>query len=98
MPQIISLIILGTAIWYTLKIRKQAKAGQAIDGLGGGEKVYVWISSLLNPIFSGAAFYYGWKKLLPHKAKQANAISLWAFLIEVVLGIVYFFAIASASH
>ncbi len=94
MPQIISLIILATAIWYTLKVRKSARAGQAIDSLGEGEKVYVWVSSLLNPVFSGAAFYYGWKKLLPHKAKQANAISLWAFLIELVLGAALFFALS----
>lgn len=94
MPQIISLIILVTAIWYTVKVRKLARAGQAVDSLGGGEKVYIWVSSLLNPVFSGAAFYYGWKKLLPHKAKQANAISLWAFLIELVLGVVLFFALS----
>jgi prolipoprotein diacylglyceryltransferase len=89
MTQIISLLVLIIAIWYTFKVRSQAKAGQAVDDLHGGEKAYVWISSLLNPIFSGAFFYYGWKKLLPVKAKKANAISLWAFLIEVILGILY---------
>jgi hypothetical protein len=89
MAQIISLLVLIIAIWYMVHIRNQAKAGQATDDLHGGEKVYVWVSSILNPIFSGAVFYYGWKKLLPTKAKKANHISLWAFLIELILGILY---------
>jgi len=89
MAEIISLVVLIIAIWYTFKVRNQAKAGQAVNDLHVGEKVYVWVSCLLNPVFSGAFFYYGWKKLLPVKAKKANSISLWAFLIEVVLGILY---------
>ena len=89
MIQIISLLILIIAIWYMVHVRGQAKSGQALNDLSGGEKIYIWISSLLNPVFSGAVFYYGWKKLLPIKAKKANAISLWAFLIEIVLGVLY---------
>jgi hypothetical protein len=94
MPQIISLVVLGTAIWYMLKVKKQAQSNQVASTLSGGEKTFIWIASLLNPIFSGAVFYYGWKKLLPMKAKQANHISMWAFLIELVLGFVVFFLLA----
>jgi hypothetical protein len=61
-----------------------------VDELVGGEKVYVWISSLLNPIFSGAVFYYGWRKILPNKAKKANSISLWSFLIIIILLVINF--------
>ena len=41
--------------------------------------------TLLNPIVAGAVLYYGWKKLLPVKAKQANHISMIAFLIAIGL-------------
>jgi hypothetical protein len=47
---------------------------------------------LIDPVVAGAFFYYGWKKMLPNKAKQANAISLWAFLILLILGVGYYFA------
>lgn len=90
MLQIISLLVLISAIFYMVSVRGKAKAGPIADELSGGEKLYIWIASLLNPVFSGAVFYYGWKKLLPHKAKQANSISLWAFLILIVVGILYF--------
>ena len=74
-----------------ISIRGKAKVGQANDQLSGGEKLYIWVASLLNPIFSGAVFYYGWKKMLPLKAKQANSISLWAFFIEIVLAFILLF-------
>ena len=90
MLQIISLLVLISAIGYMVSVRGKVKTGQAVDQLTGGEKLYIWIASLLNPIFSGAVFYYGWKNLLPRKAKQANSISLWAFLIEIALVILYF--------
>lgn len=94
MSQIISLIILVVAIFYMISVKKKAQTGQVNDMLSGGEKLYIWISSLLNPVFSGAVFYYGWKKMMPHRAKQANAISLWAFLIEIILVVVYFLVLA----
>lgn len=94
MFQIISLIILVAAIFYMISVKKKAQTGQVNDMLSGGEKLYIWISSLLNPVFSGAVFYYGWKKMMPHRAKQANAISLWAFLIEIILVVVYFLVLA----
>jgi len=91
MAQIFTIIIIATAIWYTLRIRKQARLGQIADNVSSGEKVYIWASSFLNPVISGAIFYYGWRKLLPNKAKQANHISMYAFLIELIMAAVIFF-------
>jgi len=90
MFQILSLIVLITAVFYMVSVRGKAIRGEAVDKLGGLEMLYVWIACFLSPVFSGAVFYYGWKKLLPHKAKQANAISLWAFLILIIIGVLYF--------
>ena len=53
----------------------------------GKEKLYIWAIYLLNPIWGGAILYYGWKNKLPVKAKSANQISLWAFFLELVIGI-----------
>lgn len=90
--QVISIILLITVIWHMITVRKQAKMGKTNDSLKGGEKVYVWIVSLIDPVVAGAFFYYGWKKMLPNKAKQANVISLWSFLILLILGVGYYFA------
>ncbi len=91
MFQILSLLVLISAIGYMVSVRGKVKTGQAVDQLSGGEKLYIWITCLLNPVFSGAVFYYGWKKLLPQKAKQANSISLWAFFLEIVIGVLILF-------
>ena len=91
MFQIISLLVLISAVGYMVSVRGKFKTGQAVDQLSGGEKLYIWITCLLNPIFSGAVFYYGWKKMLPHKAKQANSISLWAFFLAIVIVFVILF-------
>ena len=90
-----------TIIWFitlavsvTLMIRAKSKiedGQQLVDPLSGTEKAIVWIVCFLNPVLSGAIFYYGWKKKLPVKARKANDISLWAFAIEVLLGGLIFF-------
>ena len=94
MEQIRSVIVLAVfiiTIVYMIKTKKRIPGGQIVqDPLARKQKVLIWILCLLNPIVAGAIFYYGWKKRLPIKAKQANQISLWAFLIEIVLGIVFF--------
>ena len=92
---IISLLVLISAVWYMVTVRGKVKTGQVVDQLTSSEKIYIWIASLLNPIFSGAVFYYGWKTPLPMKAKQANQISLWAFLIEFVLALLLIFILPS---
>lgn len=85
MFQLVSLLVLISAIFHMISVRKKAKIGQVADELKGSEKTYIWIASFLNPVFSGAVFYYGWKSMLPNKAKKANAISLWAFFILAIL-------------
>jgi hypothetical protein len=55
--------------------------------LSSGERVIVWVLALLNPILTGLIFYYGWKKRLPIKAKQANTITLWAFVIVIAVAV-----------
>lgn len=93
MEQIRSVIILAVfiiTIVYMIKEKRRVPEGQIVqDSLIGKQKALIWILCLLNPIVAGAIFYYGWKKRLPVKAKQANQISLWAFVIEIVLGIVF---------
>ncbi len=49
------------------------------------EKVFVWLFCLIMPVIAGAIFYYGWKKRLPIKAKQANYISMLAFVLILIL-------------
>lgn len=49
------------------------------------EKVIVWILSILNPVIAGAVFYYVWKKLLPNKARTAIFISMWVFLVYIII-------------
>jgi hypothetical protein len=98
MFQILFVVFAISVIWYTITVRQKAKAAQAADLLSGGEKVFVWVASLANPIVAGAIFYYGWRTILPHKAKQSNMISMWAFLIELVLVVAYFMTLGATSH
>lgn len=77
-------VFIGT-IYLMIKTKKQVVDGQiSQEMLTGNEKLLVWLFCFLNPIIAGAVFYYGWKKNLPMKAKAANQISLWAFLILVI--------------
>ena len=91
---IVDIILLGILIWcivLTVNRRSKVADGQVItDGLTHDEKISVWIICLLNPIWGGAIMYYGWKKKLPEKAKQANNISFKGFFISAILYILYF--------
>ncbi len=85
---LIGTIILIITLVYMMKERQRVPEGQTVqDLLTVKEKISMWILCLLNPLIAGAVFYYGWKKRLPVKAKQANGISLWAFLLELLSGI-----------
>jgi hypothetical protein len=66
---------------------KKGVAQVSQDPLTKKEKIIIWIICVFTPIWGGAIFNYGWKKLLPVKAKKANNISLWVFLIEIILGL-----------
>ena len=88
MFRIIFLIAIVFCFVFMFKKRSQVLAGQiSQDPLTGNEKLVTWLVCLLNPIWGGAILYYGWKGRLPVKAKSANQISLWAFFLELVVGI-----------
>ncbi len=89
MKIIIALLPFIIAIIYMMKIKKHAPEEQVLEELlTKQEKIIVGILCFLNPIYGGATFYYGWKKKLPRKAKQANNISLGCFLIQLLIVIV----------
>src|SRR4030067_3149488 len=73
-------VALVVTIWLMLDRRSRVKDGQTVDeSLTTNEKILVWVLCLFDPIISGAIFYFGWKKKMPIKAKQANTISFAAF-------------------
>ncbi|MDB5259718.1 MAG: hypothetical protein JWO73_926 [Candidatus Taylorbacteria bacterium] len=91
MFKIIFLVAIVICVAFMLKKKSKLSEGQtSSEPLLGNEKLIIWIICLLNPIWGGAIFYYGWKNKLPVKAKSANQISLWAFFIELVLAVVAF--------
>lgn len=79
-------LVLIASILFMVRAKKHVKDGSHDDrALAGEEKILIWVLCVLNPILAGAVFYYGWKTKLPTMAKQANAISLWAFLLAVFI-------------
>jgi hypothetical protein len=87
---IIILIVLVCVIIFAIIKRRSVANGQVTnEPLSGGEKVFVWITTLLNPIWAGAIYYFTWKGKLPTKAKQANKISFVAFLLVVLIIVLY---------
>ena len=83
-------VALIVTIWLMLDRRSRVKDGQTVDeSLTTNEKILVWVLCLFDPIISGAIFYFGWKKKMPIKAKQANTISFAAFGIVIILAIIY---------
>ena len=84
MVQIIFVVVLVASIYLMGKANKQVPVGQiSEEPLTKKEKIATWILCFFDPIISGAIFYYGWRKKLPVKAKQANLISLLSFLIFI---------------
>lgn len=57
--------------------------------LVGDEKKKVFILSLLNPIWAGIIFYFGWRKVLPMKAKTANHMTFLALFIWIVASYIF---------
>lgn len=79
------------AIVYMTKERRRVSKGQVVqDSLVLKEKIIIWILCLVDPVIAGAIFYYGWKKRLPVKAKQANRISWLVFSIAVIIIVILF--------
>ena len=78
--------------------RKQAAETVAADrSLSGSETLQVWLVSLLNPLFSGAIFYFGWRSPLPTMAREANRISMYAFFIEMMPYLIFVFLLSRPS-
>ena len=91
-PQILWAVALIGTIVLMIKSKSKVPDGQSSqDSLNTMEKVFIWIFGFINPVLSGAIFYYGWRKKLPIKAKQANKISWIAVAIEIILGGASFF-------
>ncbi|HLD61824.1 MAG TPA: hypothetical protein VI998_02505 [Patescibacteria group bacterium] len=91
---ITNLIFLGVlifVIWLMVDRKSKVQEGQVDSNpLTGNEKILIWVICFLNPILGGAILYYGWRKKLPLKAKQANTISFAAFGLLLLIGIIYF--------
>jgi hypothetical protein len=70
-----------------MKTRKSKIAdGKAVsDPLTVGEIKLTWTLCVLSPVIVGAILYYGWQEKLPRKAKEANRISIFAFLLDLPL-------------
>jgi len=79
------IVFIAVAFFEVLTKRKLAKGQISEEPLTSTQKVLTWIFCIFNPILAGAILYYGWKKVLPVKAKEANKISMWAFLLVIVI-------------
>lgn len=87
--QIIFLVVFITVIVFEVVTKRKLASDQVSqDPLSGKEKLLAWILCIFNPILAGAILYYGWKKRLPVKAKQANSISWKAFILAIVLSFI----------
>lgn len=80
----IAISIIGSII-----ILKKAKAkltsGQVSqEPLTNDERIRVWILAILNPIWTDVILYFGWRKSLPIKARNANSVCFVAFGLWVV--------------
>lgn len=90
---LIMLVAATTAIVGSYKLMKSAKSKLASeqisqDGLSHDEKNKVYALALLNPVWAGIIFYFGWRKNLPAKAKEANNITFIAFALWILLSLI----------
>lgn len=94
---ILDLIILLaglTSIVGSLVTMKKVKANlqpeqDLQESLTDDEKKKVYSLAILNPIWTGIIFYFGWKKVLPIKAKNANKITFIAFGLWLLSSILF---------
>jgi len=87
---IIKIIIWSIALIGSIVLMKKVKSKVPPDQISQeslikNEKLLIWSLCFFNPLIAGAIFYYGWRKRLPVKAKQANTISFAAFGLFLVL-------------
>jgi hypothetical protein len=82
------LLLLGPvgAVWLMVSSKKAVNNRHPPEEmpLSITETLLCWLFCLASPIVSGGILYYGWRKQLPLKARQANRISYFAFGLEVL--------------
>jgi|GEM_PF-1615368 len=87
MDLIPSLFTLVVSFWLMraegAKLKSLTETDQA--PLTNQQKVVVGLLSFFDPILAGCIFYFGWKKQLPVKARQASLIASSVFLFLLVL-------------
>lgn len=87
---IVSIVVLSSTIILLKKAKNKVPAGQiSQESLTGKEKLLIWILCVFNPIIAGAILYYGWRKVLPEKARMANLISFAALGLTIILLILF---------
>ncbi len=74
-------------VLLTLALMRTEKNKHNDSELKGKLFWQVFVLTFLNPIFSQAIFYYGWKNKLPKKAKKANQLGWFTFLILILISI-----------
>lgn len=85
-------ILLPIAFVVSIVVMNKVKSSTTKDNpLTSNEKIIVWVTCFFAPIFSGFVYYYGWKKKIPQKAKEAGHI---AWLAIIAVGV--FWGIANA--
>jgi ankyrin repeat protein len=90
MSGLIWLIVVGTSIWLLNTRKSMVAAGELSElPLTRTEKAWTWVLCFLNPLITGGILYYGWRKKLPVKAKQANRISFMIFGLQLVGAILF---------
>ena len=84
----IPIVISGIISFYLMKKIRDTIVENQIDetGLKGKNFLFVFILCMFAPFVSSTIFYYGWKKMLPKKAKQANTIGWISIIIVFLIG------------
>ncbi len=78
-------ILLPISFVISIIVMSKVKSNTKSDlPLSQNEKIIVWITCFFSPIFAGLVYYFGWKKILPQKSKQAGNIT-WLAIIAVGL-------------
>jgi len=84
----VSLITLPVLTWVLYLIRKVENGLNEDIGLTKSEKIQIIITCVLNPLITGAFYFYCWKNQFPKKSSQANIYSWTIAIAELSLAIV----------
>jgi predicted membrane channel-forming protein YqfA (hemolysin III family) len=92
MEHIIFLVGLVVGYVWMKHVKSILPQGQVIqDPLNKEEKLYIWLLSFACPMATNVILYYGWRKVLPQKARSANLISWIAVTILIIVSYTPFF-------